>query len=50
MHELPSLARTRRKPVFGESKATAAMVIFGEQPGDQEDRSGRKLPVSPVPA
>jgi uracil-DNA glycosylase len=27
--------------VFGEGKATAAMVLVGEEPGDQEDKQGR---------
>jgi uracil-DNA glycosylase len=27
--------------VFGEGRATAAMVLVGEQPGDQEDKQGR---------
>jgi uracil-DNA glycosylase len=27
--------------VFGEGKTTAAMVMAGEQPGDQEDKQGR---------
>ncbi len=27
--------------VFGEGKKTAAMVLVGEQPGDQEDKQGR---------
>src|SRR5438105_4462823 len=27
--------------VFGEGKITAQIVFVGEQPGDQEDRSGR---------
>jgi len=27
--------------VFGEGKKTAAMVLMGEQPGDQEDKQGR---------
>ena len=27
--------------VFGEGKAHAAMVLLGEQPGDQEDKQGR---------
>ncbi len=27
--------------VFGEGKASSAMMIVGEQPGDQEDRTGR---------
>ena len=27
--------------VFGEGRKTAAMVLVGEQPGDQEDKQGR---------
>lgn len=29
------------RTVFGEGPATAAIVLVGEQPGDQEDRQGR---------
>lgn len=35
------LWKNATQTVFGEGKATAALVIVGEQPGDQEDRSGR---------
>ena len=35
------LYRRATATVFGEGKADAAMVLVGEQPGDQEDKQGR---------
>ncbi|MGE0006996.1 MAG: UdgX family uracil-DNA binding protein [Parvibaculaceae bacterium] len=35
------LYRNATRTVFGEGGAHAAMVLVGEQPGDQEDRQGR---------
>jgi uracil-DNA glycosylase len=35
------LYRRATATVFGEGKTTAAMVLVGEQPGDQEDKQGR---------
>jgi uracil-DNA glycosylase len=35
------LYRRATATVFGEGKTTAAMMLVGEQPGDQEDKQGR---------
>ena len=35
------LYRRATATVFGEGRTTAAMVLVGEQPGDQEDKQGR---------
>lgn len=35
------LYRDASQTVFGEGPGRAAMMLIGEQPGDQEDRSGR---------
>jgi DNA polymerase len=35
------LWQTGTQTVFGEGKASAKVVLVGEQPGDQEDRQGR---------
>jgi uracil-DNA glycosylase len=35
------LWRNATQTVFGEGKAPSAMMIVGEQPGDQEDRTGQ---------
>ena len=35
------LYRDAEQTVFGEGAARAAMMLVGEQPGDQEDRRGR---------
>jgi uracil-DNA glycosylase family protein len=35
------LWKNATQTVFGEGKASSAMMIVGEQPGDQEDRTGR---------
>jgi uracil-DNA glycosylase family protein len=35
------LWRNATQTVFGEGKASSAMMIVGEQPGDQEDRTGQ---------
>lgn len=35
------LWRAASRPVVGEGPASARMMLVGEQPGDQEDRSGR---------
>lgn len=35
------LARTRRNVVFGEGNERAEVVVVGEAPGEDEDRSGR---------
>jgi uracil-DNA glycosylase len=35
------LYRRATATVFGEGRAGAAMVLLGEQPGDQEDKQGR---------
>ena len=35
------LFRFAAQTVFGEGTSTAAVVMIGEQPGDQEDRSGK---------
>ncbi len=35
------LWKNATQTVFGEGKASSAMMIVGEQPGDQEDRIGR---------
>src|SRR3982751_3017585 len=35
------LWQTGTQTVFGEGAAGAAVVLVGEQPGDQEDRQGR---------
>lgn len=35
------LYRNATQTVFGEGPATAAIMLVGEQPGDQEDREGR---------
>jgi uracil-DNA glycosylase family protein len=35
------LWKTATHTVFGEGKASAAVMMVGEQPGDQEDRAGR---------
>jgi uracil-DNA glycosylase len=52
-HALPALSKAARKcrgcslyqhatqTVFGEGKASARLVLIGEQPGDQEDQTGR---------
>jgi probable DNA metabolism protein len=34
-------ARNATQTVFGEGPANAAIILLGEQPGDQEDREGR---------
>ena len=36
-----SLWKMATQTVFGEGKATAHVMMVGEQPGDQEDRQGR---------
>ena len=36
-----SLWKMGTQTVFGEGKATAQVMMVGEQPGDQEDRQGR---------
>ena len=33
--------RERRQTVFGEGPGAAALMLVGEQPGDDEDRAGR---------
>jgi uracil-DNA glycosylase len=35
------LYRRATRTVFGEGPADAAIVLVGEQPGDQEDKQGR---------
>ena len=35
------LYRNATQTVFGDGARTAALVLVGEQPGDQEDRAGR---------
>jgi uracil-DNA glycosylase len=35
------LWKNATQTVFGEGKASSAIMIIGEQPGDQEDRTGR---------
>ncbi|MFI1701688.1 UdgX family uracil-DNA binding protein [Streptomyces bobili] len=35
------LHRNATRTVFGEGKATARVMLVGEQPGDQEDRQGK---------
>jgi uracil-DNA glycosylase family protein len=35
------LWKTGTQTVFGEGKSSAAVMMVGEQPGDQEDRTGR---------
>lgn len=35
------LYRTASQTVFGEGPGRAALMLIGEQPGDQEDRTGR---------
>lgn len=35
------LWKTGTQTVFGEGKSSAAVMMVGEQPGDQEDRAGR---------
>jgi len=34
------LWKSATQTVFGEGRATAEIMLVGEQPGDQEDRSG----------
>jgi DNA polymerase len=36
-----SLWKGATQTVFGEGSSTATVMVIGEQPGDQEDRSGR---------
>jgi DNA polymerase len=36
-----SLYERATQTVFGEGKASARLILIGEQPGDQEDRTGR---------
>ena len=36
-----NLWKTGTQTVFGEGKSSAAVMMVGEQPGDQEDRAGR---------
>jgi hypothetical protein len=35
------LWKTATQTVFGEGKSSAAIMMLGEEPGDQEDRAGR---------
>ena len=37
------LWRNATQTVFGEGKASSAMMIVGEQPGDQEDAPASRL-------
>jgi DNA polymerase len=39
--ELPAWAAQATQPVFGEGPPGAALMLVGEQPGDEEDRAGR---------
>lgn len=39
--ELPAWAARATQPVFGEGPPGAALMLVGEQPGDEEDRAGR---------
>ncbi|NKC32355.1 UdgX family uracil-DNA binding protein [Roseomonas sp. BU-1] len=39
--DLPDFASRATQPVFGEGPVGAALFILGEQPGDEEDISGR---------
>lgn len=37
----PALAKTRQRTVFGEGSRSPRVVLFGEAPGADEDRTGR---------
>lgn len=39
--DLPVWAAQATQPVFGEGPPGAALMLVGEQPGDEEDRAGR---------
>ncbi|MBR0667032.1 UdgX family uracil-DNA binding protein [Roseomonas hellenica] len=39
--DLPDWAARATQPVFGEGPPGAALMLVGEQPGDEEDRAGR---------
>lgn len=40
-NDLPPYAALATRPVFGEGPIGAALMLVGEQPGDEEDRQGR---------
>jgi hypothetical protein len=39
----PTPVKRATATAFGEGRTTVAMVLVGEQPGDQEDKQGRPL-------